>query len=108
MNPPDPWQHLLALARTSSPGAIPVSNPVDDARFAARVVARWAHPPQVSPTPVAFSFGLPWETWSLRGMTAAGALAVLMLAWNLPLLTRDNLPDDVLPPDPVAELAATF
>ena len=59
-------------------------------------------------SPTVFSFGLPWEVWSLRGMAAAGALAMAMLAWNLPLLTGDNLPDDVLPPDSVAELAATF
>ena len=108
MKHPDPWQNLLALAHTS-PAAAPVSEPADDARFAARVVARWARPlPVPAPSSAVFSFGLPWEAWSLRGVAAAGVLAALMLAWNLPLLTADNLPDDVLPPDPVAELAATF
>ena len=108
MNHPDPWQNLLALAHTS-PAPVPVSDPAEDARFAARVVARWVHPlPTLPSSPAVFSFGLPWEAWSLRGVAAAGVLAALMLAWNLPLLTGDNLPDDVLPPDPVAELAATF
>ncbi len=108
MNSPDPWQNLLALTRTS-PETVPVPDPADDTRFAARIVSRWVQPPlPPPPSPSVFSFGLPWEAWSLRGMAAAGALAMAMLAWNLPLLTPDNLPDDVLPPDPVAELAATF
>lgn len=99
----DPWQNLVALARTVPDEPVPAADPVDDARFAARVVHRWTHPPLPA------ARGLPWETWSLRGLAAAGALAAVMLTWNLPLLNAaDTPPDDVLPPDPVAELAASF
>ena len=103
MNTSDPWQRLTVLARTA-PGAVPPNDPEDDARFAALVVNRRPR----AALSVA-GWGLPWETWSLRGVAAAGVLAAVMLTWNFPLLTAsDNLPDDVLPPDPVAELAAAF
>ena len=98
---PDPWQRLVALARTV-PEIVPAMDPVEDERFAIRVVHRWRHPPAPP------SRGLPWETWSLRGLAAAGALAAVMLTWNLPLLSADTPPDDVLPPDSVAELEASF
>ena len=107
MKPPDPWQNLTALARTAPPAAAPAADPDDDARFAAHVVGRWSR--RTPPPVLASSWGLPWEAWSLRGVAMAGVTAALMLTWNFSLLNPDNNPpDDVLPPDPVAELAATF
>ena len=99
---PDSWQRLVALARTV-PETVPAVDAFDDARFAARVVQRWTHH-----RPIPASRNLPWEAWSLRGLAAAGALAAVMLTWNLPLLSADTPPDDVLPPDSLAELAASF
>lgn len=107
----DSWQRLTALARTV-PAPLSPTDPADDARFAAGVVRRWLHPPAPTAAGLAASAsvprGLPWEAWSLRGVLAAGVTAALMLAWNLPLLSPDNTPADLLPPDPVAELAAAF
>lgn len=106
MSPADPWQRLTVLARTAPAVSQAERTNEDDARFAADAVGRWLRPPPTASRWVATS-GL-WETWSLRGLLAAGMTALLMLTWNFRLLRPDHTPREFLPPDAVAELDDAF
>lgn len=112
----DPWLRLAALARAANPTPASVvhEDPADDARFAENVLRRWAAQERgrtaVSSSSSSSPAGwvMPWESWGLRGLGAAVALTAAMLFWNLPLLNADTFPEDLLPPDPVAELTEAF
>lgn len=99
----DPWTRLAATARRA-PARSPLAGDED---FAARVVARWLHPPP-APAPGSAAFLAPlWEAWSLRGLAAAGALALAVLAFSLPAL-QEGTGLDALSLDPLDALLADF
>jgi hypothetical protein len=83
MNQPhDPWQTLIAQARTAPMEATDLSAPLG---FATRVVAQWKAA-QENPT---FAF---WQRWSLRGACAAMMAYALVATWSAGNPAPESIP----------------
>lgn len=102
--PNDSWTRLAAAARRAPAPSPPL---VGDDDFSARVVARWLRPPAATSPAPAFLAPL-WEAWSLRGLAAAGALALVVLAFSFPALQDGAAGQDALSLDPLDGLLADF
>lgn len=100
----DPWQRLATRARRAPVATPPAGGEPGEAEwFTAQVVARWLRPPAV-PAPVV----LPWETWSLRGLVAAGVVALGLLAASLPALSDGFVGPELATLDPWTTLFPDF